>query len=69
MIREILMTNIFGKTNAYWAKYSEYIYHQGKDGTLYIMAAPTAKPSVYDPMKELESLVVDALNVGRLAMQ
>jgi hypothetical protein len=33
------------------------------------MAANDAKPSVYDPMKEAESLVVDALNVGRLAMK
>jgi len=63
------MNSLFEKTNAYWARYSDYEYRQGKDGILYIMPTETALPSVYDPMKEVESLVVDAINVGRLAMK
>ena len=63
------MNIIFQKTNAYWAKYSEYEYCKGTDGLLYIKATPDAKPSVYDPMKIADALVVDALNVGRLAMK
>jgi len=63
------MNNLFQKTNAYWARYSDYIYQQGKDGHLYITPAENAQPSVYDPMKEVENLVVDAVNVGRLAMK
>lgn len=63
------MNNIFQKTSAHWAKYSEYEYRQGEDGNLYIMPAPTAKPSVYDPLADAETMVVDALNVGRLAMK
>lgn len=63
------MNNIFQKTSAYWAKYSEYEYRRGEDGNLYIMPAPTAKPSVYDPLISAEAMVVDALNVGRLAMK
>lgn len=63
------MNKLFQKTNAYWAKYSEYEYRQGEDGNLYLMPKPMAVPSVYDPMKEAETLVVDALNVGRLAMK
>jgi len=60
---------IFKKTNAQWVKYSEYEYIKGDDGHLYLMPAPTAKPSIYDPFKEAETLVVDALNLGRLAMK
>ena len=63
------MNNLFQKTNAYWARYSDYEYRQGEDGILYIMPTATALPSVYDPMKEVEALVVDAINVGRLAMK
>ena len=63
------MNNLFQKTNAYWARYSNYEYRKGDDGTLYIMPTGAALPSVYDPMKEVEALVVDAINVGRLAMK
>lgn len=63
------MNNIFNKTNAYWVRFSEYEYRRDDDGELYLRPTPTAKPSVYDPMKEAEVLVVDALNVGRLAMK
>jgi len=62
------MNQLFKKTNAYWVKYNAYVYKQGKDGNLYIMPAEEALPTVYDPMKE-ETLVVEALNVGRLAMK
>ena len=50
-------------------RYSEYEYNQGDDGHLYLTPTPTVKPAVYDPMKEADALVVDALNVGRLAMK
>ena len=63
------MNNLFQKTNAYWAKYSDYEYRQGEDGTLYLTPKANAAPSVYDPMKQAETLVVDAINVGRLAMK
>ena len=63
------MNNIFQKTNAYWAKYSEYEYRHGEDGLLYIMPAPGAAPSVYDPIKDAEAIVVEAVNIGRLAMK
>ena len=63
------MDSLFRKTSADWAKYSEYEYRQGGDGHTYITPALTAKPSVYDPMKDTKAMVVDALNVGRLAMK
>lgn len=63
------MNIIFPKTNAFWVRYSEYEYRKDTDGNLYIMPKPDAQPAVYDTMKEAEALVVDALNVGRLAMK
>ena len=63
------MNNLFQKTNASWVRFSEYEYKQGEDGHLYIMPTPTAKPAIYDPTKDSETLVVEALNVGRLAMK
>ena len=63
------MNTLFEKTNAYWAKHSEYEYRRGENANLYLMPTPTATPSVYDPMKEPEPLMIDALNVGRLAMK
>ncbi|MCL2841627.1 MAG: hypothetical protein FWE05_12745 [Defluviitaleaceae bacterium] len=62
------MTNLFQRTSSFWAKYSEYEYRAGNDGHLYLTPASNAKPSVYDPLKDGESLVIDALNVGMLIM-
>jgi len=62
------MNILFQKTNASWAKYGEYKYRYDENNNLYLVPAPNAKPSVYDPMKDAETLVVDAL-VGRLAMK
>ena len=63
------MNILFQQTNAYWVRFSKYEYRRGEDDHLYLMPTSTAKPAVYDPMKEVESLVVDALNLGRLAMK
>ena len=62
------MNNPFQNANSHWAKYSEYLLKEARDGTLYVTPAPKAKPSVYDPLKNPEELVVDALNVGMTAM-
>ena len=63
------MNTLFTNTNAYWARYSAYEYRQGADGNLYILPTAKAKPSIYNPMKDPEPLVLDALNLGRLAMK
>ena len=63
------MNNLFQRTSSHWAKYSEYEFRQGKDSIFYITPAPNAKPSVYDPLKDAEMMVIDALRVGRFAMQ
>ena len=63
------VNNIFQKTSAYWAKYSGYEYRRGEDGVLYITPLQSAKPSVYDHLDNAVTMVLDALNVGRLAMK
>jgi len=63
------MNKIFEATSSYWAKYSEYEYRKGNDDILYLTPTPKAKPTVYDPLKDGEVLVLDALNVGMLTMK
>ena len=62
------MQNIFEHASSFWVQYSRYELKTAKDGKRYVMAAPTAEPKVYDPLKDSENLVVDALNVGMLCM-
>jgi len=62
------MTNLFQRASSHWVKYSEYELKQTADGTKYIKPAPKAKPTVFDPLKDAETMVVDALNVGMLQM-
>lgn len=57
----------FQRTSSGWVRYSEYECKKAKDGLLYVTPAPRAKPSVYNPVKDPETLVVDMLNVGMLS--
>jgi len=57
----------FKHTNAWWVKHNRYEYKE-KNGILYIVPRPLAKPVPYNPMKEPEKLVIDFLNVGLLMM-
>ena len=40
----------------------------GKDGKRYITPEKTAKPDIYNPLKESSEMVLEALNVGMLLM-
>ena len=62
------MKNLFHNANAQWARYSEYEYRQGGDGAIYLMPTPSATSAVYNPLKDAEAMVVDALNIGLLCM-
>ena len=63
------MTNLFQRASSHWVKYSEYELTKTADGMRYIKPAPKAKPVVYDPLKDADAMVVDALNVGLLQMR
>jgi len=62
------MNNLFQKTSSHWVRYSEYELRE-HDGILYLKPAPKAKSVVYDPLKDADAMVVDALNVGMLQMR
>ena len=49
-------------------RYSEYEWQTAEDGTFYLTPAKNAKPEIYDPLKDAQQLVLDALNIGRLCM-
>ena len=61
------MNNLFQKTSSHWVRYSEYEWRE-HDRILYLKPAPKAKPIVYDPLKDADNMVLDALNVGMLQM-
>jgi hypothetical protein len=66
---EDIMKNLFQNLSSYWAKFDAYeIVIANDDGVKYIKPTPNAKPEVYDPLKDKESLVVDALNIGMFQM-
>jgi len=62
------MNNLFQKTSSHWVKFSAYEIRKSKDGREYVTPAPKAKPIVYDPLKDADAMVLDALNVGMLQM-
>ena len=62
------MNNLFSKTSSHWVRYSDYEWKADTKGTLYLTPTGSAKPEIYDPIKESEILVLEALNVGKLCM-
>lgn len=60
------MRDLFAHTSASWGKYAEYTWKTAPDGNTYLMPAEKAKPSVYDPMKDPHTLVIDALEIGMM---
>lgn len=62
------MNSFFEQTSSSWVRYSDYEWKEADNGTLYLTPTPTAKPDIYDPLKDGEALVLDALNIGRMCM-
>ncbi|MBQ3285567.1 MAG: hypothetical protein IJH40_08000 [Ruminococcus sp.] len=59
----------FEHSNSTWVLYSEYEWKQAENGKLYLTACSNAQPTIYDPLKEYQQLVLDALYIGRLGMK
>ena len=59
----------FEHSNSIWVRYSEYEWKQAENGKLYLTACSDAQPAIYDPLKEYQQLVLDALYIGRLGMK
>ena len=62
------MNNLFAQSRSHWVRYDRYEIKTGKDGKRYITPENTAKPDVYNPLKESSEMVLEALNVGMLMM-
>ncbi len=62
------MKKLFEHTSAPWVKYSNYEYRTADDDTLYIVVSGNAKPQMYRPMQNANTLVLDAVNIGLMAM-
>ena len=62
------MNNLFAQSRSHWVRYDRYEIKTGKDGKRYITPEKTAKPDVYNPLKESSEMVLEALNVGMLMM-
>ena len=60
---------MFNHSNSTWVRYSEYEWKQDENGKLYLTACADAQPAIYDPLKEYQQLVLDALYIGRLGMK
>ena len=62
------MKRFFEQASAQWVRYSDYEWKKDGNGILYLTPAAEAKPIIYDPLADAESLVLDALNIGRMGM-
>ena len=63
------MNNIFQNSSSHWVRYSKYELKEAADGNLYVTPAKNAKPDVYDPLKDADAMVLDAMNVGLMMME
>ena len=60
---------LFGKAASRWVKYSEYDAQVLDDtGDWYILPTRDAVVSVYDPIENIEDIVIEALNIGQKLM-
>ena len=62
------MNNLFAQSRSHWVRYDRYEIKTGKTGKRYITPEKTAKPDIYNPLKESSEMVLEALNVGMLMM-
>lgn len=56
---------LFENTLSHWVKYSAYEYRADENGKLFITPVQAAKVgNIYNPLKDCDTLVLDALNAG-----
>jgi hypothetical protein len=60
------MKQLFERTSSCWVRYDKYVIRTDAKGTKYITAAADAKPDIFDPLEDAQTMVLEALNVGRL---
>ena len=64
--RRCVMKQLFERTSSCWVRYDKYVIRKDAKGAKYITAAPDARPQIIDPLEDAQTMVLDALNAGRL---
>ena len=60
------MKQLFERVSSYWVRYDKYEIRTNAKGVKYVTAAPGARPDIFDPLADAQTMVLEALNVGRL---
>ena len=60
------MKRLFERTSSCWVRYDKYVIRTDAKGTKYVTAAEGARPQIIDPLEDAQTMVLDALNAGRL---
>ena len=60
------MNNLFAQSRSHWVRYDRYKIKTGKDGKRYITPEKTAKPDVYNPLKESSEMELEDRKSTRL---
>ena len=60
------MKQLFERSSSCWVRYDKYVIRTDSKGVKYITAAPDARPQIIDPLEDAQTMVLDALNAGRL---
>ena len=60
------MKQLFARVSSYWVRYDKYVIRTDANGTKYVTTAEGARPQILDPLEDAQTMVLDALNVGRL---
>ena len=60
------MKQLFERVSSYWVRYDKYEIRTDVKGVRYVTAAADARPDIFDPLADAQTMVLEALNVGRL---
>ena len=60
------MKQLFDRVSSYWVRYDKYEIRTDSKGTKYVTAAANARLDIFDPLEDAQTMVLEALNVGRL---
>ena len=58
------MNQLFDHLSSSWVRYSDYEWRTATDGHEYLLPTADAKPKPYDPLKEADQLLLDAMDIG-----
>ena len=56
-----VMKKLFERVSSYWV-----CYDKEAKGVKYVTVAPGARPDIFDPLEDTQTMVLEALNVSSL---